>query len=100
LVLLILSTPTYPWYGLLPLGLLPFAGRRLLPLGLLATGTELLLYLQWWWPGNPHWPLDLAYGGSTAVLAVVALWSGVSALRCWRPLTVAPRRGALRSTQE
>lgn len=100
ITLLVLSTPSYPWYALLPLALLPFAGRRLFGLTFYATGTALLLYLQWWWPGMPHWPLKVVYGGGFLIL-VVAATSYLLMLVPWRRLTTfVPRRTVLQSSQE
>ncbi len=100
LTLLVLSTPSYPWYALLALGFLPFAGRRLSLATLYASGTALLLYLQWWWPGMPHWPLRVVYGGSAVALGLVAL-SYLLSLVPWRRLSALPRwSSAMRSGQE
>ncbi len=100
LTLLVLSTPSYPWYALLALGFLPMAGRRLLLATLYASGTALLLYLQWWWPGMPHWPLRVVYGGSALALGLVAL-SYLLARTPWRRLITLPRwSSAVRSGQE
>lgn len=98
--LLVLSTPTYPWYALLALSLLPFAGRRLLAVMLYASGSALLLYLQWWWPGQPHWPLDFVYGGGALVLVAATLSFTVSFVPWRRLLAVAFWRSPLQSAQE
>ncbi|HEX3723035.1 MAG TPA: hypothetical protein VHV31_09605, partial [Nitrolancea sp.] len=100
LTLLVLSTPTYPWYALLALALLPFAGKRLLLATLFASSTAVLLYLQWWLPGSPHWPLVVVYGGSALTLVAVSLWSGFSAIRWKRLFAATPKRMALSSGQE
>jgi len=100
LTLLVLSTPTYPWYALLALVLLPFAGKRLLLATLFASGTSLLLYLQWWWRGSPQWPLAVVYGGSALILTAVSIWFGLSAIRWKRLFTALPKRVALSSSQE
>lgn len=80
LTLLTLTTPTYPWYALLVLAFVPFVGWRLLVPASVLLGTAGLLYLQWWWPGRPHLPVDLAYGGGTLALALVAAWATVRAI--------------------
>jgi hypothetical protein len=98
LVLLILATPTYPWYGLLVAALLPLAGWRLLPIALLTTGTSLALYLQWWWPGAPRWPLELAYGGGALALGAAMLVSGAAAL-LRHPAIARVRLGPLSETK-
>ena len=100
LTLLVLSTPSYPWYALLPLVLLPFAGYRLFIATLYSSSTALLLYLQWYWPGQPHWPLKVVYGGGAIVLATVAITYGLSLLPWKRLVAVAPRRSTLHSGQE
>lgn len=73
--LFVLSTPSYPWYALLLLGLVPLQrGRVLLP-SLAVPSAATLLYLQWWWIGGAHWATYLGYGIGAAALAVVAFWS-------------------------
>lgn len=100
MTLLVLSTPSYPWYALLPLSLLPFAGRRLFGLTFYATGTALLLYLQWWLPGMPHWPLKVVYGGGFLILAAAATSYLAMLLLRRRLTTFVPRRTVLQSSQE
>ncbi|MDQ3066376.1 MAG: glycosyltransferase 87 family protein [Actinomycetota bacterium] len=77
LVTLLVATPAYPWYGLLPLALLPFAGPRVLVAGSVLAGTMLLLYVQQKAPGNPEWPLHVVWGGGSLALGI----AGLSALR-------------------
>jgi alpha-1,6-mannosyltransferase len=100
LTLLILTTPTYPWYALLPLAFLPFAGRRLFLATLYASSTALILYLQWWWPGEPHWPLKVVYGWGALVFAAAALSYGFSKIPWKRLLAVAPRQSTVQTGQE
>lgn len=77
---LVLTTPAYPWYSLIPLALLPLArGLVLLP-ATVVTGTAGLLYLNLKLPSHPAWPLHVAYGGGALALALAGL--------------VAARRGA------
>jgi arsenite methyltransferase len=73
-VLLVLTTPAYPWYTLLALACAPLAGRRALLLATVLTGSAGYLYLQWWLPGTPQWPLTLAYGGGALTLLLVSGW--------------------------
>jgi len=77
---LLLVTPAYPWYVLLPLALLPFAGPRLLLVGSALAATAFLLYVHLKAPGNPTWPLHVVWGG-TGLSAVIA---GLSALEAHR----------------
>ena len=90
--LYVLVSPTYPWYALLAVGLLPLArGWVLLP----AAAVSLLapfLYLHISVGSHPAWPRHLAYGGSALALAaaaaawVAALPSGVARVRTRRLL--------------
>ena len=80
-VTLLAATPAYPWYALLPLAFLPFAGPRVLAAGSVLAGTILLLYVQQKAPGNPAWPLHVVWGGSTLALGI----AGLSALRARLP---------------
>ncbi len=86
LALLLLATPAYPWYALLPLALLPFAGPRLLLVGSALAATSFLLYVHLKAPGNPVWPLHVVWGG-TGCLAVLVSVSRLSLRRS--PLSVA-----------
>ncbi len=73
--LLVLATPSYPWYALLALAFLPLArGVVLLPATVL-TATAPLLYVYLKSTSEPAWPLHVAYGGSAAALALAALWA-------------------------
>ncbi|MBA3381414.1 MAG: DUF2029 domain-containing protein [Actinobacteria bacterium] len=81
--LLLLATPAYPWYVLLPLALLPFAGPRLLLVGSTLAATAFLLYVQQKAPGNPTWPLHVVWGGT----ALAAALAGFTAL----PRRLGPR---------
>jgi len=85
---LLLATPAYPWYALLPLALLPFAGPRLLLVGSALAATSFLLYVHLKVPGNPVWPLHVVWGG-TGSIAVLALLSRLGFSRRRSPLRVA-----------
>ena len=100
LTLLILTTPSYPWYALLALVLLPFAGRRMFIATFYSSGTAILLYLQWWWPGQPHWPLKVVYGGGALLFAAVVVSYALSQVPWKRLVAVAPRRSTMQSGQE
>lgn len=102
--LLALTTPTYPWYTLFALALLPLVGGRLLPPASALVGGAGFLYLQWWWPGGAHWATGIAYGAPAAALALAALWAAAGAVgRRWpwprrvRPAVsrIAPEPGSL-----
>ena len=76
LLLLLLSTPTYPWYLLLVLALVPVASAPVaIPAAVAASGAT-LLYLQWWLPSGPGWPLHLTWGTGLIALALGALHRG------------------------
>jgi alpha-1,6-mannosyltransferase len=62
-VFIALTTPTYPWYSLLILGFVPFAGKRLMGVALLLVSAAAFLYLQWWWPASGSVVRAIAYGG-------------------------------------
>lgn len=90
LTALVLTTPTYPWCGLLSAALLPLARGLILLPALVVTGAALVLYLQWWWPGQPTWPIDVVYGGGAGALAAAAAVGAIRMLswswpRVWRP---------------
>jgi alpha-1,6-mannosyltransferase len=88
--LFVLVSPTYPWYALLAVALLPLAeGFVRLP----AAAISLLapfLYLHISVGLHPAWPRHLVYGGSTLALAaaawVVAVPNGVVRVRTRRLL--------------
>lgn len=73
LVLLLLSTPTYPWYLLLVLALMPLASARLAVPAAVAGAGATMLYLQWWLPSSPAWPLHVTWGAGLVALALAAL---------------------------
>lgn len=73
LVVVVLATPTYPWYLLVVLVLAPAASARLAAPAVLVASTGTLLYLQWWLPGGAAWPMHLTWGLGAAALAVAAL---------------------------
>jgi len=69
---LVLATPTYPWYALAVIALLPLGrGLVLLPAGAVAL-TAPLLYLHISVPDHPTWPRHLAYGTWAVALALAA----------------------------
>jgi hypothetical protein len=74
-VLLILSSPAYPWYTLLALCLVPLARRRLLLPATVVIGSAFMLYLHSWWPGHPNWPIDIGHGAGAASLALTGIWT-------------------------
>ncbi len=73
LVLVVLSTPTYPWYLLLVLALIPMASPALAGVGAIVASGAALLYLQWWLPGGARWPLHLTWGLGALALAGLAV---------------------------
>lgn len=72
LVLMLLSSPTYPWYLLLVAALIPLGSRATAVPAALVCAAAPLLYLQWWLPSGPSWPLDLVWGSGALALVVVA----------------------------
>lgn len=72
---LVLFTPTYPWYALLAIALLPLGrGPVLLPAGAVALLWP-LLYLHISGEGHPRWPRHLVYGACLAALGIAAAWA-------------------------
>ena len=72
-VFIAFTTPTYPWYALLLLPFIPFAGPRLLVPALAIVSGAGFLYLQWWWPGVGSWSRALAYGVGPLLLVLAAI---------------------------
>jgi len=82
----VLTSPTYPWYALLAVALLPLAsGPVILPAAAIAL-TAPLLYLHISVGSHPAWPRHLAYGLPALALAAAAV-------------RVAQRRGAVASSR-
>ncbi len=93
-VALVLTTPAYPWYGLLALALVPLARGLVLVPAAYVLATSALLYVSLEVPSHPRWPEHVAYGGSAIVLALTAAWAAAGALaraRASRPRTAPPR---------
>ena len=72
-VFITLTTPTYPWYSLLVLAFVPFAGKRLMGVALLLVSGAGFLYLQWWWPASGGLVRAIAYGGGFLGLLLIAI---------------------------
>ena len=71
-LMLVLATPTYPWYALVVIALLPLGrGLVLLPASAV-TLTAPLLYLHISIGSHPTWPRHLVYGAGAAALALAA----------------------------
>jgi hypothetical protein len=81
---MLLTTPTYPWYLLLPLAVMPAASARLAVPAAIAGAGAGFLYLQWWLPSNPSWPLDVTWGLSLAALVLPAAAGAVRRALCRR----------------
>ncbi len=70
----VLTSPTYPWYALLAVALLPLArGPVLLPAGAIALAAP-FLYLHIGVGAHPSWPRHVVYGGCTLALAAAMAW--------------------------
>jgi hypothetical protein len=92
LLVLVLASPTYPWYLILLCGLLPLLSPALLwPAAMLAGAGE-LLYLQWWLPTSPGWPVDVTWGAAALALAGSAAWRLRAATRPGRGRAARPAR--------
>ncbi|MDQ6908750.1 MAG: glycosyltransferase 87 family protein [Chloroflexota bacterium] len=78
-VLLALASPVQPWYMLLLLGTLPLVGRRILLPASLVVGSAGLVYLTWWLPGSPAWPIATNYDLRAVAVAILL----VGAVRRW-----------------
>jgi len=72
LVLVVLSTPSYPWYLLMVLAQVPLGSRWLAVPALVVGSCGTLLYLQWWVPGGASWPMHLTWGLGAAAFAASA----------------------------
>jgi len=87
----VLSSPTYPWYALLAVALLPLArGAVLLPGAAIALLAP-FLYLHISIGAHPDWPRHVVYGGSALALAGALAWKARSRL--------AQRSGAVASSR-
>ncbi len=72
----VLTAPTYPWYALLAVALLPLArGWVRLPSAVVSL-TAPFLYLHISVGSHPAWPRHLVYGGSALALGAAALSVG------------------------
>ncbi|MBA2331388.1 MAG: DUF2029 domain-containing protein [Actinobacteria bacterium] len=70
----VLTSPTYPWYALLAVALLPLArGAVLLPGAAIALLAP-FLYLHISVGAHPDWPRHLVYGGCALALAAAPAW--------------------------
>lgn len=91
IVLFALASPVQSWYMLLLLTTLPLVSRRmLLPASLVVGGAE-LVYLTWWLPGSPAWPIATDYDLRAVALAILL----IGAARIW----VNDHRGATAPTR-
>lgn len=91
--LMVLTSPTYPWYLVLLLPLVPLASPAVAAPAAVMCAAAPLLYLQWWLPSSPGWPRDLTWGLGAAALAGSALVVRRSRRRAARA-TPAPRHPA------
>jgi len=78
LLLLLLSTPTYSWYLLLALALVPAASATVAVPAAVAGAGATLLYLQWWLPSSPTWPLHVTWGFGLLALIATTVHRGAS----------------------
>lgn len=94
LALFVLTSPSYPWYTLFVLPFVPFVGWRLFVPASALVGAAGFLYLQWWWPGQPRLPMNVAYCAPLLALAAVgaAMLAQRFAARLPWPLPPAPGR--------
>jgi alpha-1,6-mannosyltransferase len=90
-VLYVLASPTYPWYALTAVALLPLArGEIVLPAAFISV-TAPFLYLHISVGAHPTWPRHLVYGGTAVALLAAAAWAARSLAHRSRarPATVA-----------
>ena len=73
--MLVVLTPSYPWYWLGGLALLPFARGRGLVVAAAILSTAPALYMHALDPGRPGWPLQLVYEGSFVVALAAVAWA-------------------------
>jgi ubiquinone/menaquinone biosynthesis C-methylase UbiE len=79
--LLAVTTPSYPWYVMLLLALVPFQRAPVVVPALAITSASALLYVQWWWRGGATWATYLGYGLGISALAATAAWVAVAKRR-------------------
>jgi hypothetical protein len=92
-VLWVLASPTYPWYALTAVALLPLArGIVLVPAAAIVLGAP-FLYLHISVGAHPAWPRHLAYGSAALALAAAAAWS-VAQRRAREPADAVGERDA------
>lgn len=73
LALMLLSSPTYPWYLVIVVALMPLGSPvTAIPAALVCAAAP-LLYLQWWLPAGPGWPLDLTWGAGALALVILTV---------------------------
>jgi drug/metabolite transporter superfamily protein YnfA len=83
-VLYVLVSPTYPWYALTAVALLPLArGEIVLPAAFIAVAAP-FLYLHISVGAHPTWPRHLVYGGAALALLAAAAWAARSRMRASR----------------
>lgn len=70
---IVVSTPTYPWYSLLPLVFIPLVRARYLAFVLPIVSAAGLLYLQWWWPATAVFVRACVYGGGFLILVTFSI---------------------------
>jgi hypothetical protein len=72
-VAFLLASPSYPWYLLAPLALVPLVSWWLAAPALAIASAAPFAYLRWWLDPAPEWPLHLGWGLGAALLVAAPL---------------------------
>jgi hypothetical protein len=72
-VVFLLASPSYPWYLLAPLALIPLLSGWIAVPAIAITCAAPFVYLRWWLDPAPEWPLHLGWGLGAALLATMLL---------------------------
>jgi hypothetical protein len=72
-VVFLLASPSYPWYLLAPLALIPLLSGWIAVPAVAITCAAPFVYLRWWLDPAPEWPLHLGWGLGAALLVIMLL---------------------------
>jgi len=72
-VAFLLGSPSYPWYLLAPLALIPLMSGWIAAPAVAMACAAPFAYLQWWLDPAPEWPLHLGWGLGTVLLVTTLL---------------------------
>ncbi len=72
-VAFLLGSPSYPWYLLAPLALVPLMSAWIAAPAVVIASAAPFLYLQWWLDPAPEWPPHLGWGLGALILVITLL---------------------------